>query len=323
MRIRLPVVTAAVTVAAATFAAPASAVACPAPPPGVTEARPGAAVAPAMAARTRMNLMAAMHSEADDRAAYLAFDAQARRTRHLAIARLFRGTADDELRDHFALEADLAGLSRDDAANLAAAIAHERHDVAMYRRFQVQARAAGHWAEARLFANLRNADARHAAAFRRADRALHGYGRYPRPPSVTPVGVPAGPVWSSGRTLANLRMAMHHEAFESAAYLTYAGQARAHGRRALAGLYVAISEVELREHWARQARFAGAVSGTRANLAKAARGEDYAGMTMYPRFAAESAAAGDITEANAFSRIGRDEIAHRDAFLRALAGLRP
>jgi rubrerythrin len=276
----------------------------------------------AIADSTRANLLEAMHGEALARARYLVFGAEAARSGSTAIGRLFVRTAGIELDDHFSLEAGYVGLVQSSSANLTAAIAGESYETTtMYPTFEAEALADGDTAAAALFHEIAADEADHRDAYAQALAALSGTGTTPAPVEVAPVTVPAGAARSSGRTLANLQTAMRGEAFASAAYLAYATHARAAGEPALARLFTSISAVELGEHWAGEAVLAGVVSDTGTNLLGAAAGEDYEATTMYPAFAAEAAAAGDLQVARSLRAIAADEADHRDAFRAAATRL--
>ncbi|MFE2180619.1 ferritin family protein [Streptomyces sp. NPDC059455] len=119
--------------------------------------------------RTKANLDTAMHGEALAHAKYLLFAARARQTGNTALARLFEGTANVELREHFAGEAVLAGLVRTTKTNLRKAIAGERDEATvLYPGFAEQAAAVGDTAAARFFRDTAADEAKHAAAFQRA-----------------------------------------------------------------------------------------------------------------------------------------------------------
>ncbi|MFI0507345.1 rubrerythrin family protein [Streptomyces albogriseolus] len=121
------------------------------------------------AARTKDNLDTAMHGEALAHAKYRLFAAHARQTGRPALARLWEGTAEVELREHFAGEAVLAGLVRGTKDDLSKAIAGERHEATvMYPEFAERATAVGDTAAARFFRDTAGDEARHAAAFQRA-----------------------------------------------------------------------------------------------------------------------------------------------------------
>jgi rubrerythrin len=138
---------------------------------------------------------------------------------------------------------------------------------------------------------------------------------------VTPVVVPAGPAKSKGATLANLQEAMHGEAFASAKYRLYADHARAGGNEPLAQLFTALSDVELKEHWAAEATLAGQVATTDKNLEASATGENQEATTMYPDYAAQARTAGDAQVSTSLTEICADEAKHRDAYLAEKAHL--
>lgn len=287
---------------------------------GVAGLTPAAAStpAPAIAGGTRANLLDAMHGEAFARAKYLAYATQAEREGHPAVARLYRSTAGTELGDHFHQEAGLAGLVRSDAADLRDAISGENYETTtMYPSFERQARADGDLKAATLFHEIGADEADHRNRLAKALKALGGSGGVPRPPAVTPVAIPAAPASSTGRTLANLKAAMHGEAFASAKYLAYAAHARSSGRPAVARLFTGLAAIELREHFAGEGVLAGLVSGTRQNLSESVAGENWEATSMYPGYARQATAAGDVKAAAAFGEIGQEEARHRNAFAAA------
>lgn len=122
-----------------------------------------------MNAETHEHLLQAMHGEAFAYARYLLFAEQARRNGRPALAELFERTAHTERFEHFAEEAELAGLVGSDEENLRAAIAGEAYEVeTMYREFDERARVAGDQAAAERFAEIRQDEATHLADFRHA-----------------------------------------------------------------------------------------------------------------------------------------------------------
>lgn len=122
-------------------------------------------------------------------------------------------------------------------------------------------------------------------------------------------------------TRENLLAAMHGESFARAAYLAYAAQARSADRCGVAKLFGATAGVELDDHFRLEAELVGLVGTDQANLADAIAGEDYETTTMYPQFAAQAKAEGDLTAAALFTEIAADEAAHRDALAQAKAAL--
>ncbi|HMA47348.1 MAG TPA: ferritin family protein [Frankiaceae bacterium] len=126
---------------------------------------------PACTGRTLDNLEAAMHGEAFAYAKYSLYAAHARRSGRPALAALFGGTAQVELREHFAGEAMLAGVVGGNAANLRHAITGETFEAkTMYPDFAAQAAAAGDRRAARLFRRIGHQEWGHAHRF---TAALH------------------------------------------------------------------------------------------------------------------------------------------------------
>jgi rubrerythrin len=138
-----------------------------------------------------------------------AVSAASARTHHVAIARLFSGNAQVELREHFAGEAVLAGLVGTNAANLRDAIKGETSEhTTLYRGFARQATKDKCAAAATLFTEIAADEGDHAAA------------------KVSPVVITASkPACPGTRTQNNLLTAMHGEAFANAKYTAFAAQA--------------------------------------------------------------------------------------------------
>ena len=151
-------------------------------------------------------------------------------THHTAVAKLFSGTAQVELREHFAGEAVLAGLVGTNAANLRDAIKGETDEhTTMYPNFAKQA-TKNCTAAAELFTEIAADEGGHAAAFTVALQSLtNPKVKVPRPPTVSPVVITAStPACPGTRTQVNLLAAMHGEAFAYAKYTAYAAQAARH-----------------------------------------------------------------------------------------------
>ncbi|MFG1749884.1 ferritin family protein [Streptosporangium sandarakinum] len=275
---------------------------------------------------TRADLMKAIQGTAFAYAKYRAYAAQACRENLPDVQALYERVARVELREHLAEQARLAGLAGDDAANLRAAISGASYEAkAMYPGFAAQARAAGDRNAARLFSEIAEDEAGHRARSARALRALE----YPSSGASVPVGlvarsvsVPEGSPQVSSRTLEDLRAAMRGEALAHARYGLYAEHARANGRPRLAMLFEHAAQVELTEHFAEEARLAGLVRSTAANLCESAAGETAEGTDTYPGYARQAAAAGDRAAAERFSEIARDKLRHAREFKDALSGLR-
>lgn len=122
----------------------------------------------------------------------------------------------------------------------------------------------------------------------------------------------------SKQTKENLSTAMHGEAFAYAKYLLYAHKAQQTGNRELANLLRTTARTERFEHFAEEAELAGLVEDNATNLESAIQGESYEVDTMYREFAEQARAAGDLSAADRFEEIRKDEMKHRDAFQAAL-----
>jgi rubrerythrin len=120
----------------------------------------------AMKEQTRDNLTTALHGEAFAYAKYMAFAKHARSNGNVDLAELFEKTAHVEFFEHFAEEAQLAGLVSGDLENLRSAIAGEDYEVThMYKTFAEQAAKAGDADVAARFSEVRADEAKHRAAF--------------------------------------------------------------------------------------------------------------------------------------------------------------
>lgn len=123
--------------------------------------------------QTLANLSTAMHGEAFAYAKYTLFARQARQEGDPALANLFARTAQTERFQHFAEEAQLAGLAGSNADNLKDAIRGESYEVnTMYREFADRAKAAGDTAAADRFEEIRRDEMGHRDAFQAALASL-------------------------------------------------------------------------------------------------------------------------------------------------------
>ncbi|HEX6471550.1 MAG TPA: ferritin family protein [Streptosporangiaceae bacterium] len=277
--------------------------------------------------RTRANALEAMHGEAFAGVAYQAYAAQAMREGLPRAAAAFRWAGRQELREHFTGEAGVIRFVGGDADNLRTAMAGETEEAThLYPRFAREAAEDGDLNAARLFSEIAQDEAAHGRDFAAALEAItdpSGHTGFPPGPTAQPHEIPAGgPQVSSSRTLRNLQAAMRGEAFASAAYTLYAEHALAHGRPRVARLFLRTALVERTEHFAEQAVLAGLVRDTRTDLRVAIAGETAEATEMYPRFAREAWAAGDLAAARLFRHIGREEARHAGVFSRVLGGLR-
>jgi len=119
--------------------------------------------------KTLDDLSTAMHGEAFAYAKYLLYAEHARKSGNKELADLFEKTANTERFEHFAEEAELAGLVGSDAENLRDAIKGESYEIdIMYLEFAGQAKAAGDTAAAARFEEIRHDEIGHRDAFNSA-----------------------------------------------------------------------------------------------------------------------------------------------------------
>jgi rubrerythrin len=125
---------------------------------------------------TTEDLSTAMHGEAFAYAKYMLYAEQARKQGNTQLADLFESAAKTERFEHFAEEAQLAGLVGSDAENIKDAMKGESYEVeTMYRQFAEKAAAAGDKSAAKLFEEIRHDEMKHRdqfqAALAQADKA--------------------------------------------------------------------------------------------------------------------------------------------------------
>ncbi|MFE6691817.1 rubrerythrin family protein [Streptomyces sp. NPDC057743] len=143
-------------------------------PPGVQPVTVREGAPKVRAARTKQNLDTALHGEAMASAKYTQFAKAAAAHGNQALARLFTGTADVERREHFAGEAQLAGVVGSARKNLTTAVNGEQYESRiMYPTYARQAKTAGDAKAAELFAHNAKDEAGHARAFDHARNQLH------------------------------------------------------------------------------------------------------------------------------------------------------
>ena len=107
-----------------------------------------------------------MHGEAFAYAKYMLFAERARQNGNTALEQLFEKTAKEELLEHFAEEAALAGLVGSDTKNLEDAIQGESYEVdTMYAE---QAFSAGEKAVGERFAEIHEDEVKHRDRFKEA-----------------------------------------------------------------------------------------------------------------------------------------------------------
>ena len=118
---------------------------------------------------TMDNLSTAMHGEAFAYVKYLLYAEHARKSGNKELADLFEKTANTERFEHFAEEAQLAGLIGNDVNNLKDAIKGECYEIdTMYLEFAQKAKAAGDEAAAARFEEVRHDEMGHRDAFNNA-----------------------------------------------------------------------------------------------------------------------------------------------------------
>lgn len=119
--------------------------------------------------QTLDHLSTAMHGEAFAYLSYLLYAEQARKEGRLDLAALFERTARIEAFEHFAEEAELAGLVGTSVENLQKAIDGESYEVStMYREFAEEAASVGDTAAADRFGEIRGDEMGHRNAFETA-----------------------------------------------------------------------------------------------------------------------------------------------------------
>jgi len=127
----------------------------------------------AISARSRKNLLEAMHGEAFAFAKYKLFARQARESGNFEVADLFDKTADQEFLEHFAEEAEPARLVGTAEQDINDAIAGESFEVdTMYRKFAEEAMADGDIQVAHRFEEIRQDESVHQLAFEGALQKL-------------------------------------------------------------------------------------------------------------------------------------------------------
>ena len=115
------------------------------------------------------NLLTAMHGEAFTYAKYMLYAERARQQGHTELAELFENIAKEERLEHFAEEAELAGIVGTDADNLRNAIEAESREIeTTYREFAEKALAAGDKAAAARFEEIRQDEIKHRDALKAA-----------------------------------------------------------------------------------------------------------------------------------------------------------
>jgi len=143
-------------------------------------------------ARTLANLDTALHGEALAQARYTLYGEHATADGRPVLGRLFQGTGQVELREHFAGEAVLYGLVGTTRQNLIKTIAGETYEATvMYLTFARRADAVGDHQAARLFRHNAADEAGHARTFQQL--LAHPPDRLAAPASRFPPNRSTGP----------------------------------------------------------------------------------------------------------------------------------
>src|SRR5450759_1908962 len=253
-------------------------------------------------------------------------------THQTAVAKLFSGTAQVELQEHFAAEAVLAGLVDTNAANLRESIGGTStgetwEHMTMYPGFATQAATDNCPLAEALFTEIAVDEGGHAAAYTLALKSLtNPKVKVPKPQAVDPVVITESiPACPGTQTQVNLLAAMHGEAFAYAKYTAYALQATRTHQTAVAKLFSGTAQVELQEHFAAEAVLAGLVDTNAANLLESiggtSTGETWEHKTMYPGFATQAATDNCPLAEALFTEIAVDEGGHAAAYTLALQAL--
>lgn len=121
-----------------------------------------------------------------------------------------------------------------------------------------------------------------------------------------------------GRTRRNVEAALAGEAMAVLRYQLFADQAHEDGYERIEELFTIAAADDRREHFRELAALIGLVAGTRQNLRAAIAGEVTEHRTLYPTFAAQARADGELAVAERFDRLGADERCHAERLREAL-----
>ncbi|MGN8160602.1 rubrerythrin family protein [Salinisphaera sp. RV14] len=124
--------------------------------------------------QTKENLMHAMHGEAFAHLKYQDFAEKARKSGHPDLAKLFHQNSQVEAYEHFAREADAAGLVKSDKKNLLGSMAREHYENSqMYVKFAKQADNVGDHKVAGVFRQIAADEGDHYALYKQALKKLN------------------------------------------------------------------------------------------------------------------------------------------------------
>jgi rubrerythrin len=119
------------------------------------------------------------------------------------------------------------------------------------------------------------------------------------------------------KTIENLKAAFAGESQARNKYTFFAKVARSEGYHYVAKIFEETAFNEMR-HANDHLKLLNGIGDTAANLKEAADGEDYETITMYPTFANEAEAEGNMEAAMLFKQIGKIEAEHRERYIRLL-----
>jgi rubrerythrin len=120
-----------------------------------------------------------------------------------------------------------------------------------------------------------------------------------------------------GKTEENLKAAFAGESQARNKYTFFAQIARKEGYHYIAKIFDETAENEQR-HAKDHLTMIGGIGNTAANLKEAMGGEDYETTTMYPQFAEEAKAEGNMQAFTMFKMIAKIEAHHRDRYKKLL-----
>jgi rubrerythrin len=120
-----------------------------------------------------------------------------------------------------------------------------------------------------------------------------------------------------GKTEENLKAAFAGESQARNKYTFFAQIAAKEGYHYIAKIFEETAENE-RRHAKDHLTMLGGIGNTAANLKEAAGGEDYETTTMYPQFAEEAKAEGNMQAFTLFKMIAKIEAHHRDRYKKLL-----
>ena len=123
------------------------------------------------------------------------------------------------------------------------------------------------------------------------------------------------------QTYENVLAAMRGEAVAHARYLLFAAAARRRGEDRLASMFEGIAAVELQEHFTELAELAEIVGTDADNIRAAIQGENGEVEELYPRFAEQARAAGELAVAERFEEMAEDEREHEKTLEQVLERL--